>query len=87
MGREVSLYRIILVFDKAVIEPGEEGVDNVLLFGADQPSIELHGIAEDHCRYTKMQPPVNHVVPSHARWRRLQDKQNHCMGGNNVTVI
>lgn len=57
----------MLVFDKTVIESREEGIDNVLLLRADEPSIELHGIAEDHRRDTKMEAPVHHIVPSHAR--------------------
>ena len=61
-----SLARLALVLDKTVIETREESVDNVLFFRADEPSIELHCIAEDHGRDTKVKPPVNHVVPAHA---------------------
>ena len=63
----VRVGSLVLVFDKTVIESREEGIDNVLFLRAHDPSIELHGIAEDHCRDTKMEAPVNHVVPSHAR--------------------
>ncbi len=63
-GRVSSL---ALVLDKTVIESREESVDNVLLLRADEPRIELHGIAEDHRRDAKMEAPVYHVVPSHAR--------------------
>ena len=63
------------MFDKAVVETREKCVDNILLFGADKPGVEFHGIAEDHYRDTKMEAPMYHVVPSHASRRRLQDKQ------------
>ena len=69
VGVSVGVIRVgslVLVLDKTVIESREEGIDNVLFLRAHDPSIELHGIAENHCRDTKVEAPVNHVVPTHA---------------------
>lgn len=69
------------MFEKTFIEAREKGVHNIHFLGADQPGVELHGIAEDHSRDSKMEAPVDHVVPCHTSRRWPQDEQNYCKSG------
>jgi len=58
----IKVQGLILV-EKAFVESWVECVEGVFRLGADDSSIELHSIAEQHDGSTHLQSSVDEVIP------------------------
>jgi len=71
----------LIFIEKAFVESWVKCVESTFWLGADTPGIELHSIAEDHYRRTKLYSNIENVVVPFLIGGGHQDNDNSCRNG------